>query len=378
MIRFGFLSSYPPTRCGLATFTESLASALVHGGGADARIVRVLDASDPRPLTLLGAHSTIAADLIGGDRASIAAAIRALNGCDVAIVQHEYGIYGGRDGEEVVEVMRGIATASIVVLHTVLAGPTAHQREILQEVCELATVVVAMTENARDLLLACYAVDPAKISVIPHGVPVWSETSPSRPRAEKRVLTWGLISPGKGIEWGIRAMAQLGDIGVPVRYIVAGQTHPKVLAQSGEAYRDMLRALVAQSELDETVALDGHYRDARELAELVRSADVVLLPYDSRDQATSGVLVEAIAAGIPVVATAFPHAVELLSGGAGLIVAHEDPAAIADALRTVLTTADAAERMRTVAQRDTQNTSWSAVAAQYRALSEQVLMVRVA
>lgn len=378
MIHFGFLSTYPPTRCGLATFTEALSAALIAEGHADARIVRVLDASGSHPLTMLGAHEVIAADLVSGDRASIGAAIQALNGCDVVIVQHEYGIYGGVDGDEVVDVLRDLTGPTIVVLHTVLTAPTPHQREVLEDVCDLASEIVVMTARARELLVGQYAVDAARVSVIPHGVPAWSGPAAAGARDRMRVLTWGLISPGKGIEWGIRAMAQLDDLGTSVEYLAAGQTHPKVLAQFGESYRDMLQGLTAELGVGDIVGIDGRYRSSEELAELIRSADVVLLPYDSRDQATSGVLAEAVAAGVPVVATGFPHAVELLSGGAGLIVAHEDPTAIASALRVILTSRDAAERMRAAAQRDTADTSWPAVATRYRLLSEQLTAARVA
>lgn len=377
MIRFGFLSTYPPTRCGLATFTESLASALIGSPGVEADIVRVLDEPEERPLSVLGAHSTITADLVAGDTASMAGAARALNACDV-VVQHEYGIYGGPDGDEVIQVLRALDLPSIVVLHTVLASPSDHQREVLDEVCELAAAVVVMTENASALLAAHYAVAIEKVVVIPHGVPVWDRTAPRPAAARKRVLTWGLISPGKGIEWGIRAIAQLRDTGLDVEYVVAGQTHPKVLAQFGESYREMLGALADELGLDDAVTLDDRYLDATQLAELVRSADVVMLPYDSRDQAASGVLVEAIAAGVPVVATAFPHAIELLSGGAGVVVAHEDPTALAGALRTVLSETETAERMHRAALRDAQQTSWPEVAAQYRGLATRVMASRAA
>ena len=151
------------------------------------------------------------------------------------------------------------------------------------------------------------------------------------------MLTWGLIGPGKGIEWGIEAMAALADLYPTPRYVVAGQTHPKVLLRDGEAYRERLKAQVAALELGAHVSFDSRYRDNVALGELVDAADVVLLPYDSTDQVTSGVLIEAVAARKPVVATRFPHAIELLGNGAGLLVPQKNPAAIAAALRTLLT-----------------------------------------
>nr|WP_307874180.1 glycosyltransferase [Frankia sp. AgB1.8] len=187
------------------------------------------------------------------------------------------------------------------------------------------------------------------------------------------VLTWGLIGPGKGIEWGIEALAALTDLDRPPRYVVAGETHPKVLAREGEAYRDGLVALAHRLGVAGSVRFDGRYRDARSLAELVRAADVVLLPYDSRDQVTSGVLIEAVAAHKPIVATRFPHAVELLGGGTGLLVPHEDPAAIAAALRAIVTD-DALQHSLTdaVAARAPE-LLWPAVARRYRRLAAELV-----
>ena len=156
------------------------------------------------------------------------------------------------------------------------------------------------------------------------------------------VLTWGLLGEGKGIEWAIDAMAQLKDLRPRPRYLVAGRTHPKVAALEGERYRDMLIQRSWATGVAASVTFDDSYRDVPSLTRLIQQATVVVLPYDSRDQATSGVLVDAIAAGRPVVATAFPHAVELLSSGAGFIVPHENPATLAHALRRVLTEPDLA------------------------------------
>ena len=377
MTHYGFLSTYPPTRCGLATFTDALSGALVLGSDETATIVRVLDEPDARAPIDIGAHARVRTDLIAGDRLAITRAVMALNNCDVAIVQHEYGIYGGPDGDEILEVLAALMTPTIVVLHTVLVDPTPHQREVLTRVCRLASRVVVMTHNALDILAHGYAVDLSRVHVIPHGVTTLTADA-SEPHTRKRVLTWGLISPGKGIEWGIRAIAQLGDVSPGIEYVVAGQTHPKVLAHAGESYRTMLATTAQEMGLESSVRLDGRYLDNGQLAALQASADVVLLPYDSRDQATSGVLAEAVAAGIPVVATCFPHAVELLADGAGLVVAHKDPESIAHALRTILTTDAVAGQMREAALRSASETSWTAVAERYRDLTSRLLAIRAA
>ncbi|KRE20922.1 glycosyltransferase [Agromyces sp. Soil535] len=378
MTRYGFLSTYPPTRCGLATFTEALAGALGGHGTRDATIVRVLDSPIERPAPTVVGRIPATRELIAGDAVSVAASVRVLEECDVAIVQHEYGIYGGRDGDEVVTLLRMLGTPTIVVLHTVLSAPTRNQRAVLESVCESAAAVVVMTENARDILMRTYRVTPMKVRVIPHGVPVQHAASEPRRNSTKRVLTWGLISPGKGLEWGIRAIAELGELASPVEYVIAGQTHPKVLALEGERYREALQRLIADLGLDDTITMDDRYLDAAQLADLVTTADVVLLPYDSRDQATSGVLVEAIAAGVPVVATGFPHAVELLGGGAGLIARHGDPESMAAAIRSIVETEETARRMHEAALRDAHDSSWPVVGERYRELADRIAEARAA
>jgi glycosyltransferase involved in cell wall biosynthesis len=366
---FGFLSTYPPTRCGLATFTAALASALPAHGDPDSRVIRVDDLIPTGPASP-GARTSVVGDLHPGDPHSRTAAALALSACDVAIVQHEYGIYGGRDGDEILDVLAQVTSLRIVVLHTVREAPSAHQRWLLDRVAGLASAIVVMTEAARDTLARQYSVPMSKVHVIPHGVAAWrSRTSPrSAARDRPMVLTWGLLGPGKGIEWGIRALAERPGFPAPPRYVVAGQTHPKIVSESGEAYRESLASLARELGVESQIEFDGRYRDEYELASLVAEADVVLLAYDSREQSTSGVLVEAIAAGKPVIATRFPHAVELLSGGAGILVAHESPRAIADALRRILDRRDSALTV-TLPEPSLPSSSWETVAAQYRSLA---------
>lgn len=374
MTHFGFLSTYPPTRCGLATFTEALAGALTTRGAREPTIVRVLEAREMTPGPVAIGRLPVSTALIAGNRMTMRGAVRALNQCDVAIIQHEYGIYGGSDGDEIIPLLRSLSTPMIVVLHTVLLAPTRHQRVVLETVCRLAETVVVMTESARDILRTSYSTRDSKVRVIPHGVPVQSAPAAPKTTGSKRVLTWGLISAGKGLEWGIRAIAQLRDLTPPVEYVIAGQTHPKVLAREGEKYREALKDLIVDLGLEGVVTLDDRYLDAAQLADLVASADVVLLPYESRDQAASGVLIEAVAAGIPVVATGFPHAVELLGRGAGLIAEYESPTSIATAIRTIVSAEETARRMRDAALRDTHDSSWPAVAEQYRAIAGRLMV----
>lgn len=370
---FGFVSTYPPTLCGLATFTSALHAELVAPGGGCGRVIRVVEAPQRR------GRAEVAGELVAGEPGTARDAAQLLDATDVAIVQHEYGAYGGPDGDEILPLLAAVTVPTVVVLHTVLSAPTAHQRSVLERVASLADAVVTMTATARDRLATGYAIDMGKVSVIPHGAPVVrARHAPGFRTTHPTILTWGLLGPGKGIEWGIEAMAALRGLQPAARYMIAGQTHPKVLAREGEAYRTRLIEQVRRLGLTATVSFDSRYRHEAALAELVDGADVILLPYDSTDQVTSGVLIEAVAALKPVIATRFPHAVELLGAGAGLLVPHKDPAAIAGALRELLTRRTVAAGMTTAAMATAPELLWPAVAAQYRDLAERLIRARLA
>jgi glycosyltransferase involved in cell wall biosynthesis len=376
---YGFLSTHPPTRCGLATFNSSLAFHLT-AGGMTGGVVRVTTGGDDdgqaahaeRP----GASGPgVVHTWSARSRTGWSAAAAALNRFEVAIVQHEYGIYAGPDGADVLPLLRGLTVPSIVVLHTVLAQPTARQKALLEQIVAAADAVVTMTGTARDRLIIGYAVDAAKVTVIPHGTADHA-SAPIEKLQRPHLLTWGLLGPGKGIEWALRALARLRDLHPSPSYTVAGRTHPKVLEHQGEAYREDLHRLGAQLGIAEAVDYQPIYLGETALGRLIRSADVIVLPYDSHEQVTSGVLVEAVAAGVPVVATHFPHAAELLTDGPGLLVPHRDPVALAAAIRRVLTepglAAGLAGRTRPLAP----TLLWSAVAARYEALAERILAAR--
>jgi glycosyltransferase involved in cell wall biosynthesis len=358
---FGILSTVPPTPCGIATFSAALASGLI-GNGATVDVVRCGETPDVEDPAVVAS--------LQGDGAC--AAIDALNRTDVAIVQHEYGIYDGPDGDSVLEVLRSLLVPTIVVAHTVPLTPTARQHLVLRQVCAEASAVVVMTDAARARLLSFFDIDADRISVIAHGAAVPADDSP-HPPGRNRLLTWGLLGPGKGLEWAIDAIGSLDDLRPRPQYVIAGATHPKVLAHAGESYREMLLDRSRANGTSSVVTFDDGYRDLTALAELIADADVVVLPYDSADQVTSGVLVDAVAAGRPVVATEFPHAVELLASGAGIVVPQRDPAALAGAMRAVLTDADLAAGMAAEARRLAPGLSWNAVAAQYGALADALL-----
>ncbi len=367
-----FIGTYPPTRCGLATFARSLIEGVA---GNDDRIrtgvVRVIEGPEPPRLPEVVAEWSFA------DPGSRSDAVAALRDFDVAVMQHEYGIYPGRDGQEVVGLLRASPIPVITVLHTVLTQPSPHQRKVLDQVIELSELVIVPTHAARSRLLATHEVTPERVAVVSHGAVPNVGPSPLR-RLEPTVLTWGLIGPGKGLEYGIESMRYLEDLEPQPVYVIAGETHPKVAARDGERYREGLVKQAADLGVVDRVIFEDRYLDGPSLRALVRAADVILLPYESREQICSGVLVEAVSAGKPVVATAFPHAVELLSSACGIVVPHDDPGAIGRALRRLFTDGSLAASMRAQAELESQRLCWTSVGGEYLRLIGRVLAKREA
>lgn len=355
------LTTYPPTQCGIATFSQSLVNALLR---QDARVnvVRLIDEPSYRP------SKAVIRQHLAGQELSVTRAV--LNRHDVVIVQHEFGIFSGADGEEILYLISEIHVPVIVVMHTVLTAPTEHQRFIFERIIDRADALVTMTNAGRDNLLKHYKVDSERVHVIPHGsADLRSINLKPTDSTRPTILTWGLLSEGKGIEWGIDALAMLGDLNRKPRYIVAGQTHPKVKAREGERYRNFLLDRAVTDGVSDDVEFIDSYLESEALKTLIQSADVILLPYDSQDQVTSGVLVEAVVAGKPIVSTRFPHAVELLADGSGFLVNQCDSRGIADALQLLLTDQMQANQMRICSGEKAELFLWSAVSQGYLELA---------
>ncbi len=360
----GFVSTYPPTVCGLANFTASLLGAIAESRGSRQGLGVVSLAATASAVP----DGDVVYRHARGDDASRRIAIKHLNAFDAVSIQHEFGIFGGPDGEEAVELLAVLEAPAAVTFHTVLNNPSDRQRTIIERLAIEAARSVVMSRTALHRLTTRYDVDPGRIDVIPHGADA-RFGGPSLATGERPlVLTWGLIGPGKGLETAIRAFAGLTQMRPLPRYLIAGATHPNVRESQGESYRESLVSLVRSLGLETIVEFDDRYLDRAVLARLVRSADLVVLPYASVEQVTSGVLVEAIAASKPVIATAFPHALELLSGGAGITVPHDDPAALGRALRSVLTDGRLAARMERHTRRLRRGRYWPTIGQRYDAL----------
>jgi glycosyltransferase involved in cell wall biosynthesis len=231
-----------------------------------------------------------------------------------------------------------------------------------------------MTDMARRRLVENYQVDDSNVVVIPHGGALVPDRGRSRGPAAPLLMTWGLLGPGSGIERVVDALAELRDLDPAPNYLVVGQTHPRVLLEEGEAYRTRLVERAERKGVADLLTFRSAALDTASLQSLIALADVVVLPYDRQDESTSAVLIEAVTAGRPVVATAFAHAVELLGSGAGVIV-DDEPEALVAAIRRVLGQPAEAAAMIARGAEITPDLIWPAVAARYRALADDLATI---
>ncbi|GAA0318761.1 glycosyltransferase [Streptomyces polychromogenes] len=378
MTRIGLLTTYPPQVCGIANFSATLRDALPARAAGAVVALEEPDGADPGTAEW---PPEVCGVLRPESPASCIAAARILNREDVALVQHEFGIYGGPSGVDALRVVDLLTVPAIVVIHTVLDDPADHARAVLNRVCRKAAAVVVMSQDARARLSAGYDVPDERIHLIPHGVaPALvglrrAHDPPAAENAAPTLLTWGLLRPAKGIRWAIAALPLLRGRAADARYVVAGRTHPRLIDEHGDTYRRRLAAHADRLGVAHRVSFDDRFLSPDELRLRLQRASCVVLPYESADQATSGVLAEAIAAGVPVVATAFPHATELLTAGRGTVVPHRDPTALADAVTALLSE----ESAPLPASCETpQDLSWPAVAARYHRLATDVLTTHAA
>lgn len=256
---------------------------------------------------------------------------------DVLSVQHEYGIFGGDSGRFLLTLLREVRIPIVTTLHTVLREPSPSQRAILAEVLELSARVIVMSGRAVAILGREYGLGPEKIDMVAHGIPDFSPIAGNVLRElldipGPMLLTFGLLSPGKGIEYVIRAMPAIVERSPDVAYVVLGATHPHVLNASGEAYRESLEQLAESLGVAANVRFVNQFVTTAELTAYLGAADIYVSPYLARDQITSGTLAYAVGAGKCVIATPYPYAEELLANGRGLLVPFSDPSAIAEAV----------------------------------------------
>jgi polysaccharide biosynthesis protein PslF len=373
----GFVSTFPPTMCGLATFTASLRQAMVErrGGGGRLVVVELVDGLTtdlPRP--------EVIASIDPADPLSMRLGVDRLDSVDAVILQHEYGIWGPEMGWPVIDFTDRLSPPVITTLHTFLASPSKAQEEIVETLSRRSAFTVVPTRSARDRLCARYAVDPTSVVVIPHGTDsllrLVARRRSAAPRRNEppKLLTWGLIGPGKGLEWALEAVHLLRRRYPDLVYTVAGKTHPKVALHQGESYRRRLERIVTDLGLADNVRFIDDYMSSELLGDLLLETTLVVLPYESTEQIVSGVLVEAVAAHVPIVATEFPHSLELADQGAVATVPHRNPGAIAATIIGLLDSADARQLMVAADRAIAPELEWANVAAEYERLVEDAVV----
>lgn len=364
--RVALLGNHLPRKCGIATFTTDLADAIDSiGPELDSFVLAMNDGSrryayPPR----------VRFELDDNDPASYtrAADFLNVNAVDVVSVQHEYGIFGGKAGGHLLMMLGELRMPIVTTLHTILASPNLYQRRVMDRIVAVSDRLVVMTGGGADLLREVHGVSPDKIDVIPHGIPnVPFAGSKRRLGVEGRplILTFGLLSPDKGIEGVIDALPTILSHYPDVVYIVLGATHPHVAEMQGETYRLMLEERAQRLGVAGNVIFHNRFVSSAELSEFLAATDIYITPYLNPEQITSGTLAYAVGAGKAVISTPYAYARELLADGRGIVVPFNDPSAIAAEVVSLLDEPERMRRLRRHAAQHGRSMLWPAVARSY-------------
>src|SRR6202011_4603262 len=331
--RIAVIGNYLPRHCGIATFTTDLCEAIAAEYGT-ARLM-ALPVNDTEQGYDYPAR--VRWSLAQDDEGSYQEAAEFLNfnNIDMVCLQHEYGIFGGPAGSHILHLLRGLKMPVVTTLHTVLREPNPDQLMVMKEIAELSDRVIVMSQLSGQMLQEIFRVPGGKIDMVPHGVPDLPFLDPNffkdRFGVEGKavLLTFGLLSPNKGIENVIQALPQILAKHKNVVYIVAGATHPHVLRREGDRYRDSLKSLAKEVGVESQVIFHNRFASPEEMAEFIGAADIYITPYRHEAQVVSGTLAYALGAGKAIISTPYWHAIELLDDRRGVLVPFQDPGAIA-------------------------------------------------
>src|SRR5580704_11259227 len=378
--RIAMVGNYLPRECGIATFTTDLCDALaVEYGEGRLFAIPVNDPDSSYDYPEQVRLELTQEDIVSYERA---ADFLNFNSNDLVCLQHEYGIYGGAAGRYILALLRRLKMPLVTTLHTVLREPDANQRLVLEEIAELSDRLIVMTELAAQLLREVYAVPAGKIDVIPHGVPDMPFMDPNyfkdkfATEGKSVLLTFGLLSPNKGIENVIRALPAILARHPNVVYIVSGVTHPHIRRRDGESYREGLKALAEELGVTSQLIFDNRFVSTEELVEHVGAADIYITPYRQEAQVVSGTLAIALGAGKAIVSTPYWHAKELLADKRGVIVPFESPDAIAEAVLALLENDAERHAMRKRAYLHSRGSTWPKTAQAYMATFQRARFER--
>jgi glycosyltransferase involved in cell wall biosynthesis len=385
--RIAFVGNYLPRQCGIATFTTDLCTALGTEFGSERLFA--IPVNDPEASYDYPEQVRLELDQEDLTSYERAAEFLNFNGNDLVCLQHEYGIYGGVAGRHILTMLRKLKMPVVTTLHTVLRDPDPDQRAVLEEISRLSDRLIVMSEQAAQFLHEIYAVPRGKIDIIPHGVPDFQFMDPNYFKdsfgveGKSVLLTFGLLSPNKGIENVIRALPEILSRHPNVVYIVSGVTHPQIRRREGERYREQLQALAEKLGVSSNLILVNRFVSAEELVEHIGAADIYITPYRQEAQIVSGTLAIALGAGKAIISTPYLHAKELLADNRGILVPFENPYAIAEAVLQLLDNDGQRHAMRKRAYLHSRETVWSKTARKYmasfqRARFERTLQPRAA
>jgi glycosyltransferase involved in cell wall biosynthesis len=367
--KIAFLGDYWPRRCGIATFTSDLRRAVAGQFSETECIVAPVDDVE-------GGYEyppEVRFEFLEQDLDAYRRAAHFLNfsNVDVVCLQHEYGIFGGPAGGHILALLRDLRMPVVTTLHTVLREPTADQRRVMRQLAALSARLVVMSERGREFLGQVYGVPDEKIDLIPHGIPDMPFVDPNFYKDQFGVegknvlLTFGLLSPNKGIEHSLQALPAILAEHPNTVYIVLGATHPNLVREHGESYRLSLERLAADLGVKRNVIFYNRFVELQELIEFIGAADVYITPYLNPAQITSGTLAYSFGCGKAVVSTPYWHAEELLAEGRGELVPFGDSAAIAASVKALLADETRRHAMRKRAYLLGREMIWSNVAHLY-------------
>jgi glycosyltransferase involved in cell wall biosynthesis len=369
----GFLSTYPPRECGLATFTEDLVNEIDKMAFVRPIVIAVGDKEEYTNLQVkykLSQH----------DRTSyMLTALWANDNVDLLVIEHEYGIFGGECGEYIIDLAKGLKVPFIVTTHTVLLEPSPKQRTVLRDLGRLSTKVVTMAESSIPILAGTYGIESEKLVFIPHGVPNMQVESREKLKIahglqDKKVISsFGLISPAKGLEYGIEAVAKVVPDYENLIYLILGKTHPCVKENMGEKYRQSLIDLAQSLGVQDNIRFIDKYLTKDEVITYLHLSDMYLTPYLSKEQAVSGTLAYAMGCGRVIVSTPYRYAEEMLGGGRGMLAEFKDSDSMASCIRTVLGNPVGKKEMEMKTLAVGLKMAWSTVADQYAQLCMDII-----
>ena len=367
--RIAVIGNYLPRHCGIATFTTDLCSAIsAEYGTARLLALPVNDVEEGYDYPSR-VRWTLAQDDVRSYEE--AADFLNFNNIDMVCLQHEYGIFGGLAGSHVLNLLRGLKMPVVTTLHTVLREPDPHQLRVMQEISELSDRLIVMTQLSSQFLQEIFKVPGSKIDMVPHGVPDLPFLDPNfykdRFGVEGKavLLTFGLLSPNKGIENVIQALPQILSRHKNVAYIVAGATHPHILRREGDKYRASLQALAKDMGVESQVIFHNRFVSPEEMVEFIGAADIYITPYRHEAQVVSGTLAYALGAGKAIISTPYWHAIELLDDRRGALVPFQNPDAIANKTIELLDTPAIRHAMRKRAYLFAREMVWKRVAQGY-------------